>query len=127
MWSQLATCPNLSFSVLILAHFQANPGTEHWKALMHIIGYIKSTLDYGLTYSHDSDISPQAYVDADYGGCKDTHRSTSRYVFIMGGRPVTWSSKCQATVALSMVKAKYVAMSRCVQLPTDGLDAQLVG
>ena len=34
---------------------------------MHIVGNIKNTLDYGLTYSHDADLSPHAFVDADYG------------------------------------------------------------
>jgi hypothetical protein len=33
----------------------------------------------------------------------------------MAGGAVTWSSKWQATVALSTVKAEYVAMSRCAQ------------
>jgi Reverse transcriptase (RNA-dependent DNA polymerase)/Pol polyprotein, beta-barrel domain/GAG-pre-integrase domain/gag-polypeptide of LTR copia-type len=115
MWGQLATRPDLSFSVSLLARFQANPGMEHWSALMHVIGYIKNTLDYGLTYSRDTDFSPHAFVDADYGGCRDTRRSTSGYVFIMAGGPVTWSSKRQATVALSTVEAEYVAMSRCAQ------------
>ena len=47
--------------------------------------------------------------------CRDTKRSTSGYVFTMAGAPVTWSSKRQATVALSTVEAEYVVMSRCVQ------------
>ena len=115
MWGQLATRPDLAFSVSLLARFQSNPGIEHWNALMHVVGYIKNTVDLGLTYSRDSDISPMAYVDADYGGCRDTRRSTSGYVFIMAGGAVAWSSKRQATVALSTVEAKYVAMSRCAQ------------
>lgn len=93
MWGQLATCPDLLFSVSLLACFQANPEIEHWNALMHIIGYIKSTLDYGLTYSQDADLSPHAYVDTDYRGCWDTCWSTLGYVFIMAGGPVTCSSK----------------------------------
>ena len=115
MWGQLSTRPDLSFAVSLLARFQSNPGLDHWNALMHVIGYIKNTIDYGLTYSRDSDLSPTAYVDADYGGCKDTRRSTSGYVFLMAGGAVTWSSKRQATVALSTVEAEYVAMSRCAQ------------
>jgi hypothetical protein len=54
-------------------------------------------------------------VDADYGGCKDTRRSTSGYIFTMAGGAVIWSSKQQSTVALSTVEAEYVAMSRCAQ------------
>ena len=86
MWGQLATRPDLSFSVSLLARFQANPGIEHWKTLMHVIGYIRNTLDYGLTYSRNCDLSPIAYVDADYGACTDTRRSTSGYVFMMSVR-----------------------------------------
>ena len=115
MWGQLATRPDLAFSVSLLARFQSNPGIDHWNALMHVMGYIKNTIDHGLTYSRDSELSPMAYVDADYGGCRDTRRSTSGYVFIMAGGAVAWSSKRQATVALSTVEAEYVAMSRCAQ------------
>ena len=97
MWGQLATRPDLSFSVSLLARFQANPGIEHWRALIHVIGYIKNTIDYGLTYSRDAELSPIAYVDTDYGGCADTRRSTSGYIFLMSGGAVTWSSKRQAT------------------------------
>jgi hypothetical protein len=115
MWGQLATRPDLSFSVSLLSRFQANPGIDHWNALLHVIGYVKNTLDYGLTYLRDEELSPMAFVDADYGGCRDTRRSTSGYVFTMTGGPVTWSSKRQSMVALSTVEAEYVAMSRCAQ------------
>ncbi len=85
MWGQLATRPDLLFAVSLLSRFQANPGIEHWKVLMHIISYIKNTLDYGLTYSRAEELSPLAFVDSDYGGCRDTRRSTSRYVLLWPG------------------------------------------
>ena len=120
MWGQLATQPDLSFTVSLLSHFQANLGIEHWNALIHVIGYIKNTLNFGLTYSWDSDLSPTAYVDADYGGCRDMHCSTSGYVFMMAGGPVTWSSKQQTTIALSTVKAEYISLSRCTHSVRPG-------
>jgi hypothetical protein len=115
MWGQLATRLDLSFSVSLLACFQANPSIDHWNALMHVIRYIKNTLDYGLTYSCDTKLSPHAFVDADYEGCRDTCWSTSGYMFLMAGEPVTWNSKRQSTVALSTVEAEYVFMSRYAQ------------
>src|SRR5258705_6229871 len=77
MWGQLATRPDLSFAVSLLSRFQVNPRIEHWKGLLHVIGYIKNTMDYRLTYSRDSELTPLAYVDANYRGCRDTRRSTS--------------------------------------------------
>ena len=57
MWGQLATRPDLSFAVSLLARFQSNPGIEHWNALMHVVGYIKNTIDYGLTYTRGNGLS----------------------------------------------------------------------
>lgn len=70
MWGQLVMHPDLSVSVSLLAHFQANPGIDHWSALMHVIGYIKNTLDYGLTYLQDFDLTPSAFTDSNYGGVR---------------------------------------------------------
>lgn len=46
MWAQVATRPNLFFVVGLLARFQANPGPAHWRALIHVLGYVKGTLGY---------------------------------------------------------------------------------
>jgi len=90
MWVNSLTLLDLT----CCSRFQADSsGITHWNALMPIVGYVKNTLDYGLTYFHDADLTLLAYVDADYGGCRYTRRSTSGYVFIMEGGLVTWSSK----------------------------------
>lgn len=115
MWGQLATCPDLCYPISMLSHFQMNPGMAHWKALLHVLGYIKDTMDYGLIYSWNEPLSPVGYVDADYGGCYDTKHSTSSYVFVMSGAAVCWSSKRQATVALSTVEAKYISLTHAAQ------------
>jgi hypothetical protein len=115
MWGQLATRPDLSFAVSILTRFQTNPGIEHWCALLHVLGYIRFTLDYALVYSRDVPLTPIGYGDANYAGCLDTRHLTSGYVFVMAGAPVCWSSKHQATVALSTVEAEYIVLTRAAQ------------
>jgi len=42
-------------------------------------------------------------------GDRDNRRSTSGYVFTVGGTTVSWVSKIQSVVALSTTEAEYVA------------------
>jgi len=45
-------------------------------------------------------------------GDRDNKRSTTGYVFIVGGTVVSWVSKSQSVVALSTMKAEYVATTK---------------
>jgi hypothetical protein len=49
------------------------------------------------------------YVDSDMAGDKDSRRSTTRYVFTIGGTTVSWILKLQKVVSLSTIEAEYVA------------------
>ena len=51
MWRQLATRPDLSFEVSLLFQFQSDPGLEHWKVLLHVMGYVKN-MQYFIVLSH---------------------------------------------------------------------------
>ncbi|KAF7358895.1 Retrovirus-related pol polyprotein [Mycena sanguinolenta] len=108
------TRPDLAFSVGRLATCLENPQPEHWKAVQHLLAYVKGTLDYKITYRRGggSGIKPVGWVDADYAADLATRRSTSGEVFMMAGGPVSWSSKKQNAVALSTVEAEYIALTR---------------
>jgi hypothetical protein len=41
-------------------------------------------------------------------GDKDSRRSTTGYVFTVGGTNISWSLKLQKVVSLSTTKSKYV-------------------
>ena len=51
------------------------------------------------------------YVDSDYAGDLDKHRSTMGYVFILSQAPVSWRSILQSIVALSTTDVEYMAMT----------------
>jgi hypothetical protein len=82
--------------------------------VQHLLAYLSGTLDYKITYRRGikTGIRPVGWFDADYAADLDTRRSTSGEVFMMSGGPVSWSSKKQATVALSTVEAEYVSLTR---------------
>nr|GFA71147.1 retrovirus-related Pol polyprotein from transposon TNT 1-94 [Tanacetum cinerariifolium] len=52
-------------------------------------------------------------LDADYAGCKDTFKSTSGGAQFLGEKMVSWSSKKQDCMVLSIAEAEYVSLSAC--------------
>ena len=57
----------------------------------------------------------KCYVDASYAGDEDTRRSTTGYRFKICGRPVSWQSRMQTSVALSSMESEYMAASAAAQ------------
>ncbi|GJX48015.1 hypothetical protein Tco_0273205 [Tanacetum coccineum] len=91
-------------------------GKAYRKALTcckKIFKYLRGSVNKGLWYPKDSSIALTAYADADHAGCKDTRRSTSGCMQLLGYRLVSWSSKRQKSVAISSTKAEYIALSGC--------------
>jgi hypothetical protein len=54
--------------------------------------YLRGTATHALCFG-DSDIVLQGYVDSDMEGDKDSRRSTTWYVFTIGGTTVSWILK----------------------------------
>ncbi|GKE04537.1 hypothetical protein Tco_1396555 [Tanacetum coccineum] len=70
-----ASRPDLNYAVYLCARYQAKPTKKHLQAVKWIFRYL--TINIGLWYSKDTDMSLTAYADADYAGCQNTGRSTS--------------------------------------------------
>jgi hypothetical protein len=49
MYLAVATCPDISYAVGVLARFNKNPGLQHWKAVKHLFRYLEGTLDLRLS------------------------------------------------------------------------------
>ena len=65
-------------------------------------------VDYGLKYDMNQKINLEGYVDLDWAGNAIDRNSTSRCCFSMGSGVISWFSRKQSCVALSISKAEYV-------------------
>ncbi|WVZ51987.1 hypothetical protein U9M48_003083 [Paspalum notatum var. saurae] len=93
--------------------FAASPRTSHRQAVKRIFRYLKFTPELGLWYSSGSSLSFRGFSDADHASCRIDRKSTSGTCQLLGTSLVSWSSRKQASVALSTTEAEYVAAASC--------------
>ena len=69
--------------------------------------YLKGSSDTCLCFTGAS-LKLQGYVDADFAGDIDSRKSTTEFVFTLGGTAISWVSNLQKIVTLSTTKTEYV-------------------
>ena len=111
MYAMVCTRPYIAHAVGVVSRYMNNPGKEHWMAVKWILRYLRGTTNQELCFG-GSNIALQGYVDADMAGDRDNRRSTTGYVFTVGGTAVSWVSKIQSVVALSTTEAEYVSATK---------------
>jgi hypothetical protein len=106
------TRPDIAQAVGVLCRFNSCAGPQHWKAVKHLLRYLKGTADMKLTYAPSKSSTDElftTYSDADHGGNPDNGRSTSGMVVKIGTGAVSWHSRLQSIATLSTTEAEYVA------------------
>ncbi|GKA39150.1 retrovirus-related pol polyprotein from transposon TNT 1-94 [Tanacetum coccineum] len=71
----MSSRPDLIYAVCLCARYQAKPTEKHFNMVKRIFRYLKGTINMGLWYSKDTDMSLTAYSNTDYVGCQDTRRT----------------------------------------------------
>jgi hypothetical protein len=115
MYALLCTRPDLAYPISMVSQHMANPSLEHWIAVKRIFRYLQGTLDFKLHFRGSRPQDLVGYCDADWAGDLEDRRSTIGFVFIMGGGAISWSSKRQPTIALSIIEAEYMANTQATK------------
>ena len=85
-------------------------------AVKRVFRYLRGTTQLGLLYTKEVESTVLiGYSEAAWGGACNDYKSTSGYLFMLGGTVVTWKSKKQSAVALSTAEAEYMALSSAAQ------------
>ena len=88
MYLMNCTRPDIAYAVSKLSRFTSNPGDNHWKAIIRVLRYLRYTQNYGLFYSGYPAV-PEGYCDANWISDSKDSKSTSGYVFTIGGAAVS--------------------------------------
>ena len=115
LWISGCTRPDVSFSASFLGRYASAPSESHWQLALRVVSYLLSTRSMGLTLGGVKTNPLECFVDADWGGCHETRRSTTGIISMLNHSPISWSSKRQATTASSTLEAEYLAVSDAVR------------
>ena len=76
---------------------------------MKIIKYLRGTMNVGLWYPKEGELTVKGYSDSDYVGCTVDRKSTSGTCPLLGDRLISWFSKKQTSIA----EVEYIAVGSC--------------
>ena len=109
MYATHCTRPDIAFAFCKLTRFTSNPSTEHWQAIGRVFGYLKRTKGYAL---HNGIFRAvlEGYIDASWISSDGDNKSTSGWIFMLGGGAVSWASEKQTCITHSSMEAEFLAL-----------------
>ena len=103
MYTMVCTRPDIVHAVGVVSKFMSRPRKQHWEAVKWILRYLKGSSDTSLYFTGAS-LKLQGYVDVDFAGDIDSRKSTTGFVFTLGGTAISWASNLKKIVTLSTAK-----------------------
>uniref|UniRef100_A0A2N9EQJ0 CCHC-type domain-containing protein n=1 Tax=Fagus sylvatica TaxID=28930 RepID=A0A2N9EQJ0_FAGSY len=110
MYAMHCTRPDIAFAVNRLSRYTSNPSAEHWKAIARVLGYLKKTKDLGLYYS-GYPVLLEGYSDANWVTSMGDNKSTSGWIFTLGGGAISWASKKKSCISHSTMESEFIVLA----------------
>ncbi|XP_047249970.1 secreted RxLR effector protein 161-like [Capsicum annuum] len=109
----IAVRPDIIHVVGLISKFIENPKELHLLAAKMIFRCLKGIVDFELVNKRGEKTNLIGFSDSDYAGDMDDRKSTFGYVFMLSSGVVSWSSKKQPIVTLSIIEAEFIAVIAC--------------
>ncbi|GKE83642.1 zinc finger, CCHC-type containing protein [Tanacetum coccineum] len=107
MYDMTSTRPDIAYVVGRLSRFTSNPSRQHWQAITRVFKYLKSTMNYGLSYMGYPSVL-EGYSDASWINHVEDSSSMSGLAFLLGGGAISWASKKQTCITGSTMESEFV-------------------
>ena len=110
LYCAVNTRPDVAFAVGYLCRAMGRPTPELYEAALRVLFYLHHHRHVGLRYEADA-VELAGQSDSDWA----VKHSTTGYVFSYSVAAISWTSKKQATIALSSCEAEVVALSEAAK------------
>ncbi|MBW0496852.1 hypothetical protein O181_036567 [Austropuccinia psidii MF-1] len=117
----MCTCPDLSYTVNVLAQHSMSPTASHWAVLDHLVSHLSKTRDACVSLASFS-TNLHLWVDSSWGG--DYEKSQTGFLITLRCTPIAWGSKPQTVVALSTCTTECLALCESTQHLTSWVKCQ---
>ncbi|KAL6316136.1 hypothetical protein AAG906_015966 [Vitis piasezkii] len=98
MYLMNCTKLDIAYAVGKLSRYTQSPNQDHWIAICKVLNGFPSVL--------------QGFSDANWISDSDEMKSTSGYVFTLGGSVVSWKSTKQTCITRSTMEAEFIALEK---------------
>ncbi|XP_021894612.1 uncharacterized protein LOC110812206 [Carica papaya] len=107
-----ATRPDIMHAVNLISRYMESPREMHLLVVKRILRYLQETINFGLLSKKSEQSVLTGFADSDYAGDLDDRKSTSGCVFMMGSGAISWSSRKQSIVNVSVyITVEYQLLS----------------
>jgi len=110
MYAMHCTRPDIAFAMCKLSRFTSKPSTMHWKAIVRVLGYLERTEDLGIFYDNIPTVL-EGFIDASWITSATDNKSTSGWIFTLGGAPINWALKKQTFISHSTMEAEFITLA----------------
>ena len=113
------TRPDIAFVVRQLSKHNVDPRKSHLQAAKRVVWYLRRTMKKGLIFGRKSnnrllrDLPPYGligFIESNFAEDPKDRKSVMSYCFFLNGAVVSWCSKKQKTVSISIIEAEYIAL-----------------
>jgi len=109
MYLMHCTKLDIAFAIYKLSRYTSMLNKDHWKAIESVFGYLKITIDLGLFYFDFLAVLGE-YCDANWTTISSDNKSTSWWIFSLGGDAIFWASKNQTCISHSIMEFEFIVM-----------------
>ncbi|RVW44196.1 Retrovirus-related Pol polyprotein from transposon TNT 1-94 [Vitis vinifera] len=111
MYLMNCTIPDIAYAIGRLSWYTQSPNQDHWIDVHRVLKYLRGTVNHGLCFNGFPSVL-EGFSDANWILDSNEMKSTSGYVFTLGGSANSWKSAKQTCITRSTMEAEFIALEK---------------